>query len=96
MKRYDTWMLRRQIYRRAKPYKARKAWRLYAIARMVGDTVVGYWRGEYRADGLAFTHDLSRARKFRHKKQAWMAVNNSDMYKYGTYRVIKVKKSLLG
>jgi hypothetical protein len=63
---------------------------------MVGDTVVGYWRGEYRNEGLSFTHDLSRARVFRNKKQAWMAVNNSTLYKYGTYRVVKVRKSLLG
>ena len=65
---------------------------LFVVVRLIGKREYGYWRGCYKYDGHTFTPHPSKAYLFKCKDQAEATADNSMLYRYASYKVIRYRK----
>jgi hypothetical protein len=86
---YRLWKWQRN-YRKQGQYKRPR--KLYVVVKVVAGKEYGYWRGCYKYNGHTFTPHRAKAFKFTCKEQAEATADNSMLYRYSNYKVVRYKK----
>jgi hypothetical protein len=87
--KYRLWKWQRN-YRKQGQYKRPR--KMYVVVKVVAGREYGYWRGCYQYNGHTFSPEPAKAYLFRCKKQAEATADNSMLYRYANYKVIRYRK----